>query len=328
MVQQKRRKPRKTARFLNMLLLVFAFLVVFEGRLIINIASKGGLNRQVDEQLNKIFSSSDFQNQDEATAESETSSESASKYPANVTPFVNGAGSTSTSSVTVDDRCIVKKQTTPVDDSFISDAEFIGDSRVEGFHMQSGITQGTFLTGVGMNCTDIFETPYISTASGNVTVIQALKNNSFKKMYIMIGTNDLGYPDFEEFRKNYTKCLAELRKLMPNAIFYVSAVPYVEEAKVQTGDYVNYTNFFSGYKIILEFCSANGYYYLNPNEVLSNGNGALAADATSDGIHMYPEYCAKWLDYLLTHYVTAVSSSSVSDSDSASESETASGASL
>ena len=40
MVQQKRRKPRKTARFLNMLLLVFAFLVVFEGRLIINIASK------------------------------------------------------------------------------------------------------------------------------------------------------------------------------------------------------------------------------------------------------------------------------------------------
>lgn len=38
-------------------------------------------------------------------------------------------------------------------------------------------------------------------------------------MYIMIGTNDLGYPDFEEFRKNYTKCLAELRKLMPNAIF-------------------------------------------------------------------------------------------------------------
>ena len=53
MVQQKRRKPRKTARFLNMLLLVFAFLVVFEGRLIINIASKGGINKQVDEQLNK-----------------------------------------------------------------------------------------------------------------------------------------------------------------------------------------------------------------------------------------------------------------------------------
>ena len=194
--------------------------------------------------------------------------------------------------------------------------------------MHSGLTQGTFLTGVCMNCTDIFETPYISTASGNVTVMQALKNNAFKKMYIMIGTNDLGYPDFEEFRKNYTKCLAELRKLMPNAIFYVSAVPYVEEAKVQTGDYVNNTNIDTVNQIILEICSANGYYYLNPNEVLSNGNGALAADATSDGIHMYPEYCAKWLDYLHTHYVTADSSSSDSERETASESETASGASL
>ena len=46
----------------------------------------------------------------------------------------------------------IKKQATPVDDSYFSDAVFIGDSRVEGFHMQSGITQGTFLTGVGMNC--------------------------------------------------------------------------------------------------------------------------------------------------------------------------------
>ena len=220
MVQQKRRKPRKTARFLNMLLLVFAFLVVFEGRLIINIASKGGINKQVDEQLNKIFSSSDFQNQDEATAESETSSETASKYPANVTPFVNGAGSTSTSSVTVDDRCIVKKQATPVDDSYFSDAVFIGDSRVEGFHMQSGITQGTFLTGVGMNCTDIFETPYISTASGNVTVIQALKNNSFKKMYIMIGTNDSTI--FFSVNRIIT---ADRRKPYPHPVQYDRTVP-------------------------------------------------------------------------------------------------------
>ena len=57
--------------------------------------------------------------------------------------------------------------------------------------------------------------------------------------------------------------------------FYVSAVPYVEEAKVQTGDYVNNTNIDTVNQIILEICSANGYYYLNPNEVLSNGNGAL-----------------------------------------------------
>ena len=288
MAQQRKRKPRRTGRFLNILLLVFAFLVVFEGRLIINIASRGGIHNQVQEQLDEIFSSKDFQ-QDEASAESETSSE---------------ATKDSTTSA-INAKCIVKEQATAVDDSYFSDAVFIGDSRVEGFHMQSGITQGTFLTGIGMNSSDISETAYITTSSGNVTVFQALKNNSFKKMYIMLGTNDLGYPDFEEFRKNYTSCLAELRKLMPDAIFYVSAVPYVEEAKVQTGDYVNNKNIDTVNQIILDICSANNYYYLNPNEVLSDGNGSLITDASSDGIHMYPEYCAKWLDYLRTHYVTA-----------------------
>lgn len=302
MAQQRKRKPRRTGRFLNILLLVFAFLVVFEGRLIINIASRGGIHNQVQEQLDEIFSSKDFQ-QNEASAESETSSESTrnnTTVPKNITPF---AQDSTTSAINA--KCIVKEQTTAVDDSYFSDAVFIGDSRVEGFHMQSGITQGTFLTGIGMNSSDISETAYITTSSGNVTVFQALKNNSFKKMYIMLGTNDLGYPDFEEFRKNYTSCLAELRKLMPDAIFYVSAVPYVEEAKVQTGDYVNNKNIDTVNQIILDICSANNYYYLNPNEVLSDGNGSLITDASSDGIHMYPEYCAKWLDYLRTHYVTA-----------------------
>ena len=89
MAQQRKRRPRRTTRFLNMLLLIFAFLVVFEGRLIINIASRGGIHNQVQEQLDEIFSSSDFR-QEEASAESETSSETAkdsTTVPKNITPF-------------------------------------------------------------------------------------------------------------------------------------------------------------------------------------------------------------------------------------------------
>ena len=271
MAQQRKRKPRRTGRFLNILLLVFAFLVVFEGRLIINIASRGGIHNQVQEQLDEIFSSKDFQ-QDEASAESETSSEAtkdSTTVPKNITPF---AQDSTTSAINA--KCIVKEQATAVDDSYFSDAVFIGDSRVEGFHMQSGITQGTFLTGIGMNSSDISETAYITTSSGNVTVFQALKNNSFKKMYIMLGTNDLGYPDFEEFRKNYTSCLAELRKLMPDAIFYVSAVPYVEEAKVQT---------------ILE--------YLKTGDVFGSALSALSPDGDSLQVICTKSCKIQFIDY-------------------------------
>ena len=294
MPQQRKRKPRRTGRFLSILILIFTVLVVFEGRLIVNILAKGGIDKQVDEQLKEVFSAKEFQT--EPATETDLA-ETDSPDPSDDIPlFTIPANS--------QEPYVTPEQSVAVDDTYFSDAVFIGDSRVEGFRIQSGITQGTFLTGVGMDSSNIFTNSYITSQSGNITVFQALYNNSFKKMYIMLGTNELGYPDFEEFRQNYTLCLAELRKMMPEALFYVSTVPYVEEAKVQTGDYVNNTNIDTVNQIIREICQANNYYLLDPNEVLSDGNGSLAQDATSDGIHMYPEYCAKWLQYLKTHYVT------------------------
>ena len=292
MSQQKKRRPQQTGRFLNILILVFTVLVVFEGRLIVSILSKGSLQKQVEEQLDEVFSAEEFQTEAQ-TEDPASQTENTPVSPENLVEFPDVPS----------DPCVVPAQSTPVDDSYFSDAVFIGDSRVEGFHIQSGITQGTFLTGVGMDSSNIFEKQYITSVSGNITVYQALYNNSFKKMYIMLGTNELGYPDFEEFRKNYKLCLGELRKMMPDALFYVSAVPYVEEAKVETGAYVNNTNIDTVNQIIFEICQENNYYYLNPNEVLSDGHGSLAQDATSDGIHMYAEYCTKWLNYLKTHYV-------------------------
>lgn len=292
MPQQKKRKSRQTGRFLNILILIFTVLVVFEGRLLINIASKGSLKNQVDQQLSEVFSARQFQ------TEKQSESAAAETDAPAVTPETPAPAAAPPS-----DPCVVPAQDASVDDSYFADAVFIGDSRMEGFHIQSGITQGTFLTGVGMDSSNIFDNAYVATANGNITVFQALYNNSFKKMYLMLGTNELGYPDFEEFRANYTLCLRELRKMMPNALFYVCAVPYVEEAKVETGEYVNNTNINTVNQIIFEICQTQHYYFLNPNEVLSDGNGSLAPDATSDGIHMYPEYCAKWLDYLKSHYV-------------------------
>lgn len=311
MPQQKKRKSRQTGRFLNILILIFTVLVVFEGRLIVSIISKGSIQKQVNEQLSEVFSAKEFQ--------TETQSESL----ADADSDTSAAPETTASVSAPSDPCIAPAQSVSVDDSYFADAVFIGDSRVEGFHIQSGITQGTFLTGVGMDSSNIFENAYITTANGNITVFQALYNNSFKKMYIMLGTNELGYPDFEEFRSNYTLCLGELRKMMPNALFYVSAVPYVEESKVETGEYVNNTNIDTVNQIIFEICKANNYYYLNPNEVLSDGSGSLAQDATSDGIHMYPEYCAKWLDYLKSHYITNDVLGNTAVANNAGSSETA-----
>lgn len=307
MPKKKKRRRQEPGRFLSMIILVITVLVIFEGKLLVNIFKKETIQGQVSAQLSELF------------ADGETESETQTEQPKQTEPQTESQVKASTKS-----SAIVPEQATPVDDSYFSDAVFIGDSRVEGFRNQSGITQGTFLTGVGMETVSIFEKPYISTSTGMVTVYQAMSGTDYGKIYIMLGTNDLGEPDFNDFKTHYRTCLAELKKIAPDAIIYVMGVAYVEEEKAvanQYGTYVNNSNIDAVNEKILELCEEEGYYYLDINEALSDGNGALTEDATSDGIHLYDTYCKIWLDYLKTHYVSADSITSTSESESESESQ-------
>ena len=144
----------------------------------------------------------------------------------------------------------------------------------------------------------------------------------------MLGTNELGNV-WEDFTKSYRVMMSETRRLFPDAIIYAIGVPYVEEAKVTTGDYINNANVDKMNNIILNICDEGGYYFLDVTEVLSDGNHSLISGASSDGVHMYEEYCKKMLDYLKTHYVSETSSSeafseSSSETSSETESETSS----
>jgi hypothetical protein len=41
--------------------------------------------------------------------------------------------------------------------------------------------------------------------------------------------------------------------------------------------------------------------YLNVGESVSDENGVLPEEASSDGIHMNKKYCIKWEEYLRAH---------------------------
>ncbi|MCD7820007.1 MAG: hypothetical protein LUH07_13325, partial [Lachnospiraceae bacterium] len=67
-----------------------------------------------------------------------------------------------------DSTAIVWEQDTAVDDSYFSDAVFIGDSRMEGFRNASGITEGTFFTSVGMSLSSMTSKEIISSRNDKV----------------------------------------------------------------------------------------------------------------------------------------------------------------
>lgn len=312
--QKRRRRRRQDRLVLNLLIIVTLVLVIFEGRLVITMIkhSSSGDSAAVSGAVKPEDKTGGTDTDDSAgdTSDALTGSGDSSGFLAGLPADAgsaaaagNTAGNTISTVSNPDSPAIVKKTDPPVDDSYFSDAVFIGDSRMEGFRNASGITQGRFFTSVGMSLSSMTNGNVIQTADGNITVAAALSGGSYNKIYIMLGTNDLGEYDWDAFREGFVSVTERFQEIQPNAIFYICSVIYVEESKVTTGEYINNTNVDKINSILLDICEEKGYHYLDLNEFLSNGYGSLIQDATSDGVHIYPEYCEQMLSYLKSHYI-------------------------
>lgn len=319
--QKRRRRRRQDTLVLKLLILVTLVLVVFEGRLIVTMFSHHSqmTAAKLAEESNGITAvdgtiteSESEESQDADAAPAVTTGDSASPdaflagLPMNLGTPSSGSSPQNDRLPTVsnpDSAAIVPKTDPPVDDSYFADAVFIGDSRMEGFRNASGITQGRFFTSVGMSLSSMTKDAIIQTADGNITVAAALSGGVYNKIYIMLGTNDLGEYDWDSFRDGFISVTRRFLEIQPDAILYVCSVLYVEESKVDSTQYVNNANVDKINSILLEVCEQEGYHYLDLNEFLSNGYGSLIEGATSDGVHIYPDYCKQMLTYLKSHYV-------------------------
>lgn len=324
---------------LKLILMVAVVLIVFEGKLVLTMisqhssattASSGSSAAVPDSGSIAETSGEDVKNTapDPSVSVSGSSSDTLAGLPG-LTGKIGTASSdesdpASSAVPTVSDPdspAIVPAAAQPVDDSYFSDAVFIGDSRMEGFRNASGITQGRFFTSVGMSLSGLISEPIITVGEDTMTVAAAVSGGSYRKIYLMLGTNDLGEYDLEGFHDRFTSATQRLMELQPNAVFYVCSIIYVEEAKVTTGEYVNNTNVDKLNAILLQICEEQGYHYINLNEILSNGYGSLIEGASSDGVHLYETYCKQMLDYLKNHYVTAESTDSEDSSESVTETD-------
>ncbi len=338
--QKRRRRKRQDRLVLNLLIIVTLVLVIFEGKLVYTMFTH---HSSVSE-AHATAAAGTSVSSDGSLSESETETEQKQMATAALTEdLVTVFGETSlaglpgkitTASAPVeendrlptvsdpDSAAIVPKVETSVDDSYFSDAVFIGDSRMEGFRNASGITQGKFFTSVGMSLSSMRSDPVISTSEGNITVAAALSGGVYNKIYIMLGTNDLGEYNWDSFRDGFIATMERFQEIQPGAIIYVCSVIYVDESRAASAQYVNNANVDKINSILLDICEEKGYHYLDLNEFLSNGYGSLIDGASSDGVHLYADYCKQMLDYLKSHYIEVESLEGESESEKLTGAET------
>lgn len=195
-------------------------------------------------------------------------------------------------------------ESAPVEENYLDDAVFIGDSRTEGLLLYTGLTNTTGYTYKGLMVDTAFTKPVINQNGQMVTVMDALRSTQFSKVYIMLGINELGwaYPDL--FIEKYKEIIDTIREINPNAIIYVQEILPVTQKVSETHSYITNEKISQYNQMLADMTQEKDVYYLQVSQAVADSQGYLPEEAASDGIHLSPSYCQKWLDYLLCHTVS------------------------
>ena len=112
-----------------------------------------------------------------------------------------------------------------MDYSCFDDCAFIGNSRVLDLK-NYGLAENVYAS-VGLTV----DTVFTEKASGSsVVIIDELKGKHFKKVFLMFGDNECGWPNTSVFIKRYAKVIAAVRERVPEAEIYLQSVLPISRA--------------------------------------------------------------------------------------------------
>lgn len=192
----------------------------------------------------------------------------------------------------------------PVEDTYFEDAVFIGDSRTEGLKLYSGLKSATFLCGRGMTVKTAINNTLSDTSTGaGMTVVQAVQNKRYGKVYIMLGMNELGWVNNDIFYQTYQDLVQQIKQAAPGATIYIQTLMPVTAWKSEKHDYVKNEKIKVYNELIEKLAREEKVYLLDTFQAVVGPDGTLPDEATSDGIHLNKAYCKIWLAYLRTHTV-------------------------
>lgn len=192
-----------------------------------------------------------------------------------------------------------------VEDDYFADAVFIGDSRTMGMYEYGGLEEiTTFYASKGLTVYKLFESEIAQTAEGKKSVEEALQQNTFAKIYLMIGINEMGTGTVETFLEKYREVVEHLRELQPDAIIYLQAIIKVTSERSAKGDYINNEGIEARNQGIALLADNEKVFYLDVNPLICDESGGMNPDYTFDGVHLLGKYIEIWKDYLKAHAIS------------------------
>ncbi len=125
-----------------------------------------------------------------------------------------------------------------------------------------------------------------------------------KKVYIMLGINNIGY-GVSRAKEDMVKLIDRILQKTPGCQIYIQSVTPMAETSTIVTQMLNNEKIKEYNNAMLTVCEEKGWYFVNVAEVFRDENGYLPSSDCSDnysmGIHFTNAAAEKWVTYLKTH---------------------------
>lgn len=188
-----------------------------------------------------------------------------------------------------------------VDDTYFINSLFIGDSRTVGFKVYKTLSGVAYYASKTFGVYGGFDRAMELDYFGSVTLEEVLKRNQFSKIYIWLGINNAP-TDPKTHEEKFRNFVFKIQDMQPSAIIYLLAnlhvTKYYDQDPRVNNEKINTINNF-----IKNIADNKKIFFLDPNFLYDNEDGALDYIYSADDMHIRTIYYDKFLDFLKKHAI-------------------------
>ena len=199
---------------------------------------------------------------------------------------------------------VILKETEEMEDKYLKDFVFVGDSIPLYYAEYEGITGHQIWNKNGIN-PETIKTSNININYGNdgeMLVIDAFKKYKPKYALITLGSNSAAWMKVEYFISEYKELIKQIQEVSKDTKIIIQSIPPVS-SKLDIDSALNNKKINNYNYYLLKMCSELNIDFLNSATALKDINGTCKTGyCQSDGIHQTKDGIIALVEYLKTHF--------------------------
>lgn len=203
-------------------------------------------------------------------------------------------------------------ESSAVDSDWFDQAVFVGDSVTLGLSLYCGedLGEAKFLCAGSMSARNTLAGIVYPTYQGNkVSVPEGVSLSGAQVVYIMLGMNNITY-GVDVAAGEMETLLVAIQEENPDVAIVVESVTPMTKSSKTSNRTLNNSTIQEYNEAMQEICTEHEWYFVNAAEAVTDEEGYLKSDYSSDaqemGIHMNSSGAAVWIAYLKSHVPEAL----------------------